>query len=379
VPESIISVKDLVVDYESGRGTVRAVDHVDLEVGAGEFFTLLGPSGCGKTTTLRAVAGLETPTSGEISLAGTVVYSSDHDINVPAYARRLGMVFQSYAVWPHMSVLANVVYPLRRGRNKVSDRKVARDRALRALERVQLSAMADRNATELSGGQQQRVALARALVTDPQVLLLDEPLSNLDAALRADMRIEMEELVKAVGTTALYVTHDQVEALAMSDHVAVMRGGKVVQLAAPKELYEHPTTLFAASFLGTMNLVSGRVLSVADEGRLTSVELDEGVRLDAKSPNGSLEDAGRVRVGVRPEHLTIVAEDGSSPPAGVASIRGTMRKQSFIGDQVIALVEVGSEEWQVRCNPEDLMPERGAPIQLRAPHHRFLAFREEAV
>jgi ABC-type Fe3+/spermidine/putrescine transport system ATPase subunit len=246
-----IEVENLEVHY----GDVPAVRGVSFSVQPGEQLTLLGPSGCGKTTTLRAIAGLEQPSAGDILIGGLPVYSSGRRVNIPAEKRGLSMVFQSYAIWPHMTVFENVAYGLRvrRERNDAIAAKVER-----ALDMVQMRAFAGRGASQLSGGQQQRVALARAFVFQPSVLLFDEPLSNLDAKLRADMRIELRELQHRLGITSVYVTHDLEEALAMSDRIVVMRDGLIEQIGSPAEIYNLPRNAFVADFVGSANLIRGR-------------------------------------------------------------------------------------------------------------------------
>jgi iron(III) transport system ATP-binding protein len=245
---------------------------------------------------------------------------------------------------------------------------------MRALERVQMQSMADRNATELSGGQQQRVALARALVTDPKVLLLDEPLSNLDARLRADMREEMEELVRSVGTTALYVTHDQIEALAMSDQVALMRDGRIVQEGTPRDLYERPTSRFAAGFVGDMNLVTGRITAEGAAGLV--VETDTGAVLHAMSSSGAPGGTTEVEIGIRPENVRInepgVADDGAADSDN--ALDGVMVKSIFVGDQIIALIHVEGSEWQVRLRPADPIPQQGTKVSVRMSREHCIAF-----
>jgi iron(III) transport system ATP-binding protein len=251
VGQASIDVRDLVVRY----GTVDAVRGVSFSVGAGEHLTLLGPSGCGKTTTLRAIAGLERPTSGEIRIGGSPVFASATGVNVPAERRGLSMVFQSYAIWPHMTVFENVAYGLRVRRCPESE---VTSRVRDALQLVRLGDLAARSAARLSGGQQQRVALARAFVFSPAVLLFDEPLSNLDAKLRAEMRIELKELQRRLDITSVYVTHDLEEALAISDRIVVMRDGIVEQVGTPGDIYERPRNTFVADFVGSANLIRGR-------------------------------------------------------------------------------------------------------------------------
>ena len=247
-----IEVENLEIRY----GSVLAVDRVSFRVPSGEQLTLLGPSGCGKTTTLRAIAGLERPSAGAIRIGGKPVYSSAKGINVPAEKRGLSMVFQSYAIWPHMTVFDNVAYGLRVRRRS---RQEIRDKVGQALELVRMGAYAARRASQLSGGQQQRVALARAFVFSPAVLLFDEPLSNLDAKLRGDMRIELRELQHRLGITSVYVTHDLEEALAMSDRIVVMRGGRIEQTGTPSDIYNRPRSAFVADFIGSSNLIAGRL------------------------------------------------------------------------------------------------------------------------
>src|SRR4029079_14698558 len=250
-PKPHIEVENLEVYF----GAVPAVRGVSFNVLPGEQLTLLGPSGCGKSTTLRAIAGLEKPTSGEIRIDGVPMYSSAHQINIPAEKRRLSMVFQSYAIWPHMTVFDNVAYGLRVRRASAPEIK---EKGGHALCLVQMSEFAGRRASQLSGGQQQRVALARAFVFSPSVLLFDEPLSNLDAKLRADMRIELRDLQHRLGITSVYVTHDLEEALAMSDRIVVMRDGVIEQIGTPGEIYDRPRNPFVADFVGSSNLIRGR-------------------------------------------------------------------------------------------------------------------------
>src|SRR5918999_1560496 len=239
-------------------GKVVAVDSVTFTVGDKEFFSLLGPSGCGKSTVLRCVAGLEEPTGGEIDIGAARMNSTAEGINVPTEHRPIGMVFQNYAVWPHMTVGENVAYPLKL---KKLTKQVIEAKLATALRMVGLERLADRYPSQLSGGEQQRVALARALIKEPEVLLLDEPLSNLDAKLREQMRFELKDLKRRTAIPILYVTHDQAEALAMSDRLAVMNAGRIMQVGAPAAIYAHPADRFVADFIGIMNFLPGRILS----------------------------------------------------------------------------------------------------------------------
>jgi iron(III) transport system ATP-binding protein len=270
----IVEVSDLVVKY----GDVVAVDGVSFGIQSGEFFTLLGPSGCGKTTILRAIAGLERPSSGEISVGGRIVYSSSKGIDVPAEKRNMSMVFQSYAIWPHMTAFENVVYGLRVRRRPKEEIQRQGDWALNL---VQMGQYAQRSASALSGGQQQRIALARAVAFSPDVILFDEPLSNLDANLRAQMRVEIKELQSALGLTSVYVTHDQEEALTMSDRIIVMSNGRIQQEASPGELYDYPVNSFVANFIGSANLLAGQVDEATRSGNSVEFVLTNGDRISA--------------------------------------------------------------------------------------------------
>src|SRR3954454_14400582 len=271
----MIRIRDLSMSYATAGAAAPAVRGISLEIADGAFYTLLGPSGCGKTTTLRCVAGLERPDAGEIAIGNETVFSSERGIWVAPHERNLGMVFQSYAIWPHMSVLENVAFPLQYKKPRPS-RREARDRVMAALRLGRLEGFEDRPAPYLSGGQQQRLALARALVAEPRVLLLDEPLSNLDAKLREDTRIELRELVKRLGITTVYVTHDQLEALTMSDVVAVMNEGRIVQEDSPIEIYRSPKERFVANFIGLTNFLAGRVTAAPNGSGFGTVETRSG-------------------------------------------------------------------------------------------------------
>jgi iron(III) transport system ATP-binding protein len=317
-------------------GDFVAVSGVDLRVNEGEFVTLLGPSGCGKTTTLRMVAGLEQNTGGRISIGDRIVSDADRGLFVPAEHRALGMVFQSYAIWPHMTVFDNVAYPLRVRRTLRSE---IRDRVLAALRLVEMEAYADRPAPALSGGQQQRVAIARALVFEPALLLLDEPLSNLDARLRTQMGSEFRSLQKRLGITSLYVTHDQEEAMALSDRVVVMQAGRVLQIGDPEEIYQRPQSAAVASFFGSPNLLPATVIGCV---RLGEGEFEVSVqgtwkgvcRAGAALPVGS-----DVFVMVRPENICLAGDESGAGRSG-AVLSGRIVQSSFHGARRAVTIDV---------------------------------------
>jgi iron(III) transport system ATP-binding protein len=337
---------------EAGHSTVFAVNDVSFEVQEGELFTLLGPSGCGKTTTLRSIAGLERPDSGTIAVGDKVMFSAGPNgsgrkvVNLPANQRGLGMVFQSYAIWPHMTVFDNVAFPLQvRKRAERPGKAEIQERVSRVLETMELSEQAGRQATKLSGGQQQRLALARALVIQPPLLLLDEPLSNLDAKLRESLRYELKRLQREMGITSVYVTHDQVEALALSSHIAVMERGSVVQLGKPREVYETPANKFVAEFIGTSNFIPGTVR--AREGAHASVETVNGaLYLDSAI---DLAVGSEAVVSIRPEAVELTRESRAG------SVRnewhGTVVARAFLGDAVDHVIAVGKYELRARVNP----------------------------
>ncbi|MGW4464771.1 ABC transporter ATP-binding protein [Micromonospora sp. NPDC004704] len=318
-------------------GDFVAVDGIDLEIPSGEIFALLGPSGCGKTTTLRMIAGLERMDAGRIVMADRVLADAGSGRSLPPERRELAMVFQSYAVWPHMTVAQNVEFPLRMRRVGRADR---RRRVAEILEVTGLSAVADRSATLLSGGQQQRVALARALVYAPDLLLLDEPLSNLDAKLRTQMRHEIRRLNRELGTTMLFVTHDQDEALSLADQVAVMNKGRVEQVGRPVELYERPKTPFVRDFLGRLVMIEGTLARTESGPRvLTRAEGlgQDHVSVDEAPPD--LPDGTRVGLFCRPEDLDIRAQgDGEAAPN---EIRAVVVSAAYLGDCLEYVLDVG--------------------------------------
>lgn len=328
-----LEVRNLVKDYFDEKGhRVRVVDDVSFSVAPAEFFTLLGPSGCGKTTTLRSIAGLERPDGGAIVYSGRTVYASQDGVFIPASQRRLGMVFQSYAIWPHMSVFKNTAFPLE-VEKKINKSQIAR-RVSRILDVVGLGGMEGRNATQLSGGQQQRLALARALVNEPQLLLLDEPLSNLDAKLRERMRFELKRLQRELGITMVYVTHDQNEAMAMSDRIAVMQDGCIVQVDAPRVVYGRPANQFVADFVGTMNFIDGEVEGTPSNGRYrVKVVCGDMEALATRA----FAERELVVVAVRPEHVML----HGTPPQSGFHCRATVLSQEFLGDRLTVQIKIG--------------------------------------
>jgi len=348
----MIEIDTLHKFYADGKKRLHVLKGISLKIEEGSLYTLLGPSGCGKTTTLRSVAGLERPDSGAIRIAGQTVFASDQRINVPTNKRPIGMVFQSYAIWPHMNVFKNVAFPLEvRPWGKRLPKKEVRARVERVLAVVQLDKLADRQATNLSGGQQQRLALARALVMEPPLLLLDEPLSNLDAKLREEMRFELKRLQRELNITAVYVTHDQVEALAMSNVIAVMRDGHVEQVGRPREIYERPVSRFVADFIGTSNFIDGRV-ERHETGDSYVVDTPQG-KIRATSV-ADLPAGEKVAVSVRPEYVEV--EKGSAPGDDPTRWHGVVETRAFLGESVDHLIRVGDIELRARCHPSLSFP-----------------------
>ncbi|MGP4015999.1 ABC transporter ATP-binding protein [Saccharopolyspora sp. 5N708] len=343
----------------TARKRVYAVGGASFDVQEGELFTLLGPSGCGKTTTLRSIAGLERPDSGRITLADRVLFDAGAGVNVAANRRELGMVFQSYAIWPHMSVFKNVSFPLDvLPRSRRPKRQEISERVERVLEVTELSEYAARPATKLSGGQQQRLALARALVIQPDLMLLDEPLSNLDAKLRENMRFELKRLQRELGLTAIYVTHDQSEALVMSSRIAVMSGGNIEQIGKPRAVYTNPASKFVAEFIGTSNFVQGVVASVdADEVVVDTVEGQLVSKRGETPPPAVGEDA---LLSLRPESIDVSLTPAEST---VNAWSGQVLTRAFMGDAVDHVVGVGKLEIRTRSNPTQSI-EPGSRVHL---------------
>ncbi len=330
------------VGIEKFFGSNHVIKNLNLEIGDGEFVTLLGPSGCGKTTTLRMIAGFENPTSGEIHIGERIVFSKDKGIGIPPEDRNIGMVFQNYAVWPHMSVFDNIAYPLKI--RKISKTEIEK-RVKRIISVVKLEGLEKRFPYQLSGGQQQRVAFARALVYSPSILLLDEPLSNLDAKLREQMRFEIKEIQRKLGITVVYVTHDQSEAMVMSDRVVVMKDGVIQQIGDPIEIYDFPKNRFVADFIGISNFLRGRVVGSNENYRVKLHELDGQPEIEAFS-RGEFE--GEVTVIVRPEDVVV-------HPSGL--IKAKILKRTFLGDSMNYILASGKARLRIETPKHQILDE----------------------
>jgi len=347
-------------------GTEAAVRAVSLDVAPGEFVTLLGPSGCGKTTTLRCIAGLERPDAGAIRIGGQVVASAERGVFLNAEDRDIGMVFQSYAVWPHMTVFDNVAYGLRVRRASVA---VVRNRTMRVLELVDLAGLAKRYANNLSGGQRQRVALARAIAYEPKVVLFDEPLSNLDAKLREQMRVELVRLQKDVGITSIYVTHDQAEALVMSDRVVVMNKGAIQQIGDPHTIYARPANSFVASFIGVANLIDGTL--VGRSGEICDVEIALGpdhAPLRVRVAGGDGATIGqRLVLSLRPEDIALRLQRDNI--CGRNVLEGEVIDTVYLGNFLDCRVKVGRYAVGVQLNHYEQLVSGQKVFLTFAPDH----------
>jgi iron(III) transport system ATP-binding protein len=354
----------VVEDVSKRFGAVRAVEDVSLTVADGRLLTLLGPSGCGKTTTLRMIAGLEQNDTGRITIGDRIVSHPAGGLFVAPERREIGMVFQSYAIWPHMTVFANVAYPL-----QVRHRPAAevRERVLESLRLMEMAHLAERAATALSGGQQQRVAIARALVFQPRVLLMDEPLSNLDAKLREQMRVDLRELQQRLGITTVYVTHDQEEAMVLSDEIAVMHEGRVLQVAPPETIYTRPANRTVAAFVGTPNLLEAKARDVrrAPGATLAHVE-GEGWAGWCSAPD-DLQPGEAITVIVRPEVIQL-ARVGGAPAPGIAWT-GVVRQRFFRGTRNLYTLQVGARTVSVEAPPDHAVaPGATVSLQVDAVH-----------
>jgi iron(III) transport system ATP-binding protein len=341
--KQMVQIDSLEKYFGEDKDRVYVLKGISLQVPEGSLYTFLGPSGCGKTTTLRCVAGLERPDGGKISINSQAVFASGERVYVPTNKRPIGMVFQSYAIWPHMTVFENVAYPLTIQRRPKAEVKKRVEDVLRI---VGLQGLEDRPAPKLSGGQQQRVAFARALVNQPKVMLLDEPLSNLDAKLREQMRFEIKALQRRVNITTIYVTHDQAEALAISDQIAVMHGGKLIEVGSPHELYSRPKRKFTATFLGLTNLIEGKVLELGGDSKPGRVETKRGVF--SFVPSTHLDRNQSIVVSIRPEHIQVHKQK----PEGLENVvEGTVKESIFMGDAYHCQIAVGDSLLRVHTHP----------------------------
>jgi iron(III) transport system ATP-binding protein len=355
----MLRVRGLSKRFEVPGGQVGAVRELGLEVAAGEFFVLLGPSGCGKTTLLRCLAGLERPEAGEVVLNERVLSAAGQGLFVEPEDRDIAMVFQSYAIWPHMSVEQNVAFPLVEAKRRKYGQAEVAARVEQALERVQLRGFARHAAATLSGGQQQRVALARALVREPKLLLLDEPLSNLDARLREEMRAEIRELTRALGVTSIHVTHDQVEGMALADRMAVMRAGRILEVGRPEQLYRRPGTRVAAEFLGRTNWLEATVQDAQTlQSPLGPLHCPVPPALGPGTP---------VSLGIRPEWVEL----GERAGAGENRLAGEIESRMFLGEACLYRVRVGPARLLARGDVA--LPEDG-PVPVRLPPERCFVF-----
>lgn len=349
----------------AGEKHVTAVDDISLTVAKGEFLVLLGPSGCGKTTLLRCVAGLDQPDSGQVSIGARTVYDSDRGVNLPPYKRDLSMVFQTYALWPHMKAAANVGYPLRaRGMKK----EEISSRVKRVLELVGVSGQANRYPNQMSGGQQQRVALARALVAESDLILFDEPLSNIDAKVREQLRIELLDMQRSIGFTALYVTHDQAEAMQLAHRIAVLGHGKVAQLDDARTIYDGPTSRYVAQFIGRANEVAGTVSSTGSDGVAVATPLGTAIA----RPTGPEVSAGDdVIVTWRPENGVVEPVSAEPPPHSALTVEGIVGARTYVGMNVELIVHVEEKLFLALAPPGSAIAE-GDKVRLRVPMGELL-------
>jgi len=337
-------------------GKVAAVDRVDFEVEAGSLVTLLGPSGCGKTTTLRLIAGLERPDAGEVHVGGRLLTSAAQRVFLNPEKRRMGMVFQSYAIWPHMTVFENIAFPLRAQRRPAAE---IRERVMAILQTIGLDGFQDRPAPRLSGGQQQRVALGRALVADPDVLLLDEPFSNLDARLREEMRFELKELQARVGVTTLFVTHDQAEAMVLSDRVLVMNAGRIAQDGTPRQIYEEPRTRFVMDFLGQAGHVGARVARTAEGTYVAHLDGVAGAPVPLSAEH-EWQDGEEAVLAFRSAEVRVCA----GLPDGFW--QGNVLSAAYLGERIEYIVELGAA--RIRASGPVTEPlGKGTVVQVRVP------------
>jgi iron(III) transport system ATP-binding protein len=355
---SSVAVSNLSKRY----GLVEAVHDLTLEVREGEMLVMIGPSGCGKTTCLRCLAGLERPSGGRIAIDGKLVTAVDRGVFLAPERREIGMVFQSYAIWPHLTVFENIAYPLHAMR---LPRQEIRRQVEEILRLTRLEGLAGRYSAEISGGQQQRVALARSLAGRPKLLLFDEPLSNLDANLRVEMRDEIKDLQRRLGFTGFYVTHDQVEAMVVADRIAVMLGGRIRQIGTPEQLYERPESAFVASFMGAANLLPGVVRHCGHTGAEVAIEGGLSVLV----PGGGAPAGRAVQVSIRPEAIRLRP---GAPREDADEWAGQVRAATYLGSAIIYRVQVGPWLLDVLAGPDERLPAGAAVAVATVPSRRVL-------
>jgi iron(III) transport system ATP-binding protein len=366
----MLRVERLTKIFENATDAIAGgVREATFALEPGTFFTLLGPSGCGKTTTLRCIAGLETPDDGVIAVESRSLFDAKARINVPVEQRAIGMVFQSYAIWPHMTVAENVAFPFTVSRVRRYSRAEIEEGVARALSIVDLAGFQERPAPRLSGGQQQRVALARAIVHEPRLLLLDEPLSNLDAQLRDEMRGELKRLQSKIGITTVYVTHDQSEALALSDRIAVLNEGRIIQIGSPHDIYFRPANPFVARFVGATNLLTGRLVGSAN-GR-GQVEVLSGRQIQCLLPQ-AIDDPSSVSVSIRPESIRIVMPEAAAGRANGNCLAGRISGVTFLGPSCRVDVIADGVNLQV-ATPADMALPGDGEVLLVFPPERTVA------
>jgi len=367
----MLTVENLTKLYRRAEQTGGGICDASFSLQPGAFFTLLGPSGCGKTTTLRCIAGLEKPDDGTIRIGDAVVFDAQQRIHVAMNERGIGMVFQSYAIWPHMTVFENVAFPLKAMRGARLGREEIRRRVEDSLRRVNLGDYGQRNATMLSGGEQQRVAFARAIVGEPKLLLLDEPLSNLDAGLREEMRTELLRLQRTIGITTVYVTHDQTEALTLSDRIAVVDRGRILQVGPPAEIYLRPQSEFVARFVGSTNILYGKA---ADAASLPILRVEVGLErpLGCIAPAG-IGNNGDAAISVRPEAIDIeLSAEGKQPFGNLNELHGEIAATTFMGVNLRYDVRVADRMLCVITPPRRVFS-IGDKVMLRFPYESAVA------
>lgn len=365
---NFVEIKKLVKTY----GNLNAVDNIDLTVKKGQFISLLGPSGCGKTTTLRCLAGLEKPTEGEIIVDGEVYNSDKKKIMLSPSQRDIGMVFQSYAVWPHMNVFDNIAYGLKM--HKASKATIKKE-VPKVIELVGLKGLAKKQVTKLSGGQQQRVAVARALIYNPKLLLFDEPLSNLDAKLREHMRLELTKLQHDIGITSIYVTHDQAEAMVISDEIVVMWNGKIEQIGNAKEIYTRPKTKFVADFIGVSNYLEGVVTNFRDGtkkyGNVKATDGKKNYEIECIMPN-KIEKGEKVVVFFRPESISIIKETEGKK---INILKGKIKQLIYLGNYWDYRIEVGNKEIRMQGSISEKF-EKNEEVLIKIDHKQCVCIKK---